>query len=388
MHITFVTHSYPRWTDDVAGNFVHLLARAVRDRGHRITVLAPADQGAGGAAELDGIAVRRVRYAAPDRETLAYTGTMVEAMGSAGGRVAALRLLGALARELRALRQNDPPDVVHAHWWIPGGVAAWLAGRSVAPLIVTMHGTDVRLLRRGGPMRVAARAVLRRAAGMSAVSTSLAEQVAAATGTDRDAIIVQAMPVALHRFQRLSSGGDGVLTVGRLTAQKRMSLVVDAVAHLHGLGRRVPLTIIGDGPERPQLEVRARERGIADFVRFLGEVRPDALGAAMGDPDVFAFAACDEGLGLAAAEAFFLGVPVVVMRGGGGVLDLMPEGAGGKVVPDGNVPEFADAIGALADDPSARAHAAEHGHRLRARLAPEVVAQRYEQMYFDAVGGA
>ena len=388
MHIAFVTHAYPRWPDDVAGNFIHLLARAVRALGHRVTVLAPADRGRGGTADLDGIAVRRVRYATPGRETLAYSGAMVEAMGTWGGKTAAVRLIGALAGELRALHRSDPPDVVHAHWWVPGGVAARAAGRAAAPLVVTLHGTDVRLLSRGGLLRVAARIVLRRAAAISTVSTTLAQHVAVATAVDRSSIVVQPMPVALERFHRLSDGGDGILTVGRLTPQKRIDLVVDAVAHLHRLGRRLPLTVIGDGPERRRLESLARDRGVRDAVRFLGEVSPKALAEAMGNPDVFAFAGHHEGLGLAVAEAFFHGVPVVVMRGGGGVLELMPEGAGGIVVPDGNVAEFAAAIVALADDPDARARAAEHGRGLRARFASELVARRYERIYADAAGNA
>ncbi len=388
MHIAFVTHAYPRWTGDVAGNFVHLLAGALRALGHRITVLAPADRGEGGMAELDGITVHRVRYANARRETLAYVGTMVEAMATVGGRVTALRLIGAFARELRALRRRDRPDVVHAHWWIPGGVAAWLAGKSARPLVVTMHGTDVRLLDRGGPFRLAARAVLDKAAAMSTVSTALADRVASATGTDRNAIVVQPMPVALDGFQRQSTGGDGILTVGRLTSQKRVALIVNAVARLHGIGRSVRLTVIGDGPERPRLERRARESGIGDLVRFVGEVPPPELGTVMGNPDVFAFTARDEGLGLAVAEAFFLGIPVVVMQGGGGVIDLMPEGAGGRVAPDGDVAEFAAAMGALLDDPDARVRAAEHGRHLRTRFAPAGVARRYERMYLDAVAGA
>src|SRR5947209_12112898 len=98
-------------------------------------------------------------------------------------------------------------------------------------------------------------------------------------------------------------GGGGIVTVGRLSAQKRIPWLLEAVAQLRATGRGLPLTIVGDGPERPALERRAAELGVADSVRFLGEVPPARIPDVLGDADVFAFPAIGEGLGLAAAEA-------------------------------------------------------------------------------------
>jgi glycosyltransferase involved in cell wall biosynthesis len=387
VHVAFVTHAYPRWSGDVAGNFLHRLATALLARGHRVTVVAPADRGGGEAAELDGVAVRRVRYAAAERETLAYAGTMVEATRTLSGRASAARLVAALGRELRTLRRRDPPDVIHAHWWIPGGLAATLAGSAGRPLVVTMHGTDVRLLERSALLRTAARLVLRSAAAVSAVSSALAERAAVRAGIAREAIAVRPMPVDVARFQRRTRGGDGVLTVGRLSQQKRVHLVVDAVADLARRGRPVSLTVIGDGVERAELEARAAAAGCADTVRFVGAVPPPALPEAMGNPDVFAFAGLDEGLGLAVAEAYFLGVPVIAMAGGGGVVELLAPDRAGRLVPDGDVAAFATAVREVIDDPLARPAAAAHGDLLRQRLAPDTIAQEYEILYRTAREG-
>lgn len=385
MHVSFVTHAYPRWPRDVAGNFIHRLATALVARGHRITVVAPADRGAGEVAQLDGVTVRRVRYATASRETLAYAGTMVESARTLRGRIVAARLVAALRRELRLLRRADAPDVVHAHWWIPGGLAAVSAGSAGRPLVVTMHGTDVRVLERSALLRRTANLVLRRAAVRSAVSSVLAERAALRAGIARDSIVVQPMPAEVERFTRRSRGGDGVVTVGRLAPQKRTHLIVDAVAELARRGRPVPLTVIGDGAERQALESRAREAGLGTGVRFAGAVPPDGLADAMGNPDVFAFAGIDEGLGLAVAEAYFLGIPVVALEGGGGVADLVARGRGGRLVPDGDVVAFADALAAEIDDPGAREAAAAHGDRLRLTFAPDTVAQRYEALYHTAL---
>src|SRR5438445_13808641 len=113
------------------------------------------------------------------------------------------------------------------------------------------------------------------------------------------------MPLETRAFTRSSrgggggGGGGGIVTVGRLSAQKRIPLLLEAVAQLRATGRGVPLTIVGDGPERPALERRAAGLGVADAVRCLGDVSPARIPDVLGDADVFAFPAIAEGPGLA-----------------------------------------------------------------------------------------
>src|SRR5207248_2631212 len=110
---------------------------------------------------------------------------------------------------------------------------------------------------------------------------------------------------------RTSQGVGGIVTVGRLTTQKRIHLLLEALVELRTRGRTPALTIVGDGPARPALERQVAALGISGQVRFLGEVPPERVPAAVGDADVFVFPAVGEGLGLVAAEALLLGVPVV-----------------------------------------------------------------------------
>src|SRR5439155_263653 len=106
---------------------------------------------------------------------------------------------------------------------------AWLARR---PYVVTLHGTDVALLERSAAARWVARRVLPSAALVTAVSTYLANRAASVAGLDARRIAVQPMPVDVRAFAGTSAGGGGVVTVGRLSKQKRVDLVVEAVALL------------------------------------------------------------------------------------------------------------------------------------------------------------
>ncbi len=368
----------------MAGAFIERLAVGLRQRAHDVRVVAPADQGRGGPSERHGIPIVRARYGPPSWETLAYHGTMVEAVRSPRGVLALAFLLGAQAKAIGNLARARPADVVHAHWWIPGGISAWLAGPR--PYVVTLHGTDVAILERSALARFAARPVLRHAAAVTAVSSYLAERAAGITGLDPQRIVIQPMPVEVRQFSRTSRGGGGVVTVGRLSAQKQVGLVLEAVAQLRRGGRMLPLSIVGDGPERPALERRARELGIAPSTRFLGQVPPERIPDAIGDADVFAFPAEREGLGLAAAEALMLGVPVVASQSGGGVTDIVPDAGAGRLVPPGDAPALARAIEELIGDPQAKRRAAEAGAVLKRRLAPAAVAQGFESVYERVLG--
>jgi glycosyltransferase involved in cell wall biosynthesis len=380
VHVAFVTHAYPRWEGDVAGAFLERLAMAIGARGHRVTVITPADEGRGGLELRHGVEVRRVRYAPAGWETLAHRGTLVAAARTVAGVAAGTLMMATLVRAAI----GAGADLLHAHWWIPSGLAAWGANRlSHSRYVVTLHGTDVNLLGRSAAARAAARRVLSRARAVTAVSSYLARRVAD-IGVTR-AIPVQPMPLAVERYTRWSQGGGGVVIVGRLSAQKRVADALEAIAVLARSGRHLPVTIIGDGPERLALETLCANRGIGSQTRFLGAVEPDRLPEAMGDADLLAFPAKAEGLGLAAVEAFLLGIPVVASEDGGGVLDIVPRERGGRIVAGGDPGALARGIAELLDDPESRRHAREAGAALRERVAPDRAAARFEDLYQEAV---
>ncbi len=387
MIVVFLTHNYPRFAGDLPGSFLHRLSTALLARGHEVRVVAPSDRGRGGRDELDGIPVRRVRYGAPEAETLAYTGRMQEAIRSPAGWLAIRGMVRALRAGVRA--ELDPvvrpgggrpvrrPAVIHAHWWFPAGLAA----PRELPAVVTLHGTDGRLLRRNPLVRALGRRVLRRARLVTAVSPELASLAEGASGRSDVASHVCPMPVDSSRF-RWSRGGGGVLVVARLSAQKRVDLAIQAVRVLARAGRPVPLTIVGEGPERAGLE---RLAGPDLPVRFAGALSRSEVEGLLETADVMLFPAEHEGLGLAPLEALMCGVPVVACTDGGGVVSALERyGGGGAVEPN---PEALARAVEEAWHAGARAAARQAGVAWRERLAPARVAEVFEIWYAEALAG-
>ena len=382
MRVGFLTHAWPRHDGDVAGAFLERLALALMARGHSVHVVTPADLGKGGTTVTNGIPVSWVRYAPAASETLAYRGTMLSALKSPAGLLWFANLMVRQAGELRRLVSRERLDLIHAHWWVPGGISAWLTRR---PYVLTLHGMDVVVLESSAAARLLAGRILRGAAAITAVSSDLADRIAGATGVDRARITVQPMPIDTSRFTRTSAGGAGVVTVGRMTDRKRVDVLLHALALLRDEGRKLPLTIIGDGTERARLEALTDELRLRDQVRFTGALPPDAIPEAMGDADVFAFPALGEGFGLAAAEALLLGIPVVAANDGGGVRDIVPPRGAGRLI-DVNPRALADALRDVVDDPAARRLAAEAGNALRRRLDSAGAAEQFEALYRSVAG--
>jgi glycosyltransferase involved in cell wall biosynthesis len=380
VRVIFLTHNYPRHRGDLSGAFLATLAAALARRAIEVRVLAPSDMGAGG-DESDGlVSVRRVRYAPASLERIAYHGTMASAIRTPAG----LRALGGLWRALRKAAEEElsgGADLVHAHWWVPAGLAA---PRS-APMVLTSHGSDAALLRRSAVARKLARPVYRRAQVVTAVSREMAGWIGNSVGRQVGRQHVQPMPVESGAYQ-WSAGGGGAVVVARLTAQKRVDLAIRTIGFLDALGAALPLTIVGDGPERAALERLAAELGIADRVRFVGSVPPTEIPAILASADLMYFPAVAEGFGLAAAEAIMCGVPVIACWDGGGVLDIVPEtGAGRRSLPSADA--LADATLDLLTDDDRMLRARELGQAWRKRLSPDQVAERCEGWYREALAG-
>jgi glycosyltransferase involved in cell wall biosynthesis len=378
VRVVFLTHNYPRWPGDLSGSFLGTLASALRRRGVDVRVVAPSDAGQGGGSVVHGVPVRRVRYAPASAETIAYHGTMLAALRRPAGWRALLGLWRALRRAARE-ELDGGADLIHAHWWTPAGLAAPGGAR----MVLTTHGTDAALLRRSRLARKLARPVFQRAQVVTAVSREVAEWVHGGTGRYVAPSHIHPMPVKGSDFP-WTRGGGGAVVIARLTPQKRVRLAIDAVAALVSCGHKLPLTIVGDGPERATLEQHVVQLGISPFVRFTGAVSPAQVSDYLARADVMIFPARGEGFGLAAAEALMAGVPVVACWDGGGVLDVVPEsGAGRLTLPSPSA--LSEALLSILQDPDRREVARLVGESWRARLAPDNVAEICLGWYREAL---
>jgi glycosyltransferase involved in cell wall biosynthesis len=386
LRVVFLAHAFPRSVEDVTGGFLLRLATALRAEGVQVAAVAPAAEGLAAAERLDGIPVRRYRYAPGPAQRLAYAGEMHRRAATPTGALALAGLLGAGA--LAARRVGRGADLVHAHWWFPAGVQA-LGARTGLPLVTTLHGTDVRLARTHPAARAACARVLRASERVTAVSGWLAGQAAGFAPGLAGPVSVAPMPVDDLAF----SPGPGdhprdeLLFVGRLDRQKGAEVALRALAALTGPAASLPLRVVGSGPEGQRLRRLAGELGVAGRVRWEGQLPQADLAGRYRRAAALVVPGREEGLGLVAVEGQLSGAPVVAAASGG-LLDVVTDGRTGRTFPPGRPDALARTLEAVLADPAGTARmAAAARERAAARFGAAGAARTYAAVYADALEG-
>jgi glycosyltransferase involved in cell wall biosynthesis len=384
VNVLFLTHAFPREVEDPAGSFILRLAVALAGQGVHATVVAPHAPGLPQRDTLRGVPVRRFRYAPERFETLAYAGTMAEQVRSSWtARLALGGLLTSAVYSADRHRQAVRPQLLHAHWWFPSGLAgAAISTLRRLPLVTTLHGSDVRL----ADGVAGARAVFARVAGRSsivtAVSTWLAAQ-ATALAPQVPAPRVAPMPADVELF---SPGGarapNRLLFVGRLTPQKGVDLLLRAMAELP---RDVSLDVVGDGVEADALRRLAISLELAPRVRWHPPMPQSGLVDFYRAATALVVPSVDEGLGLVAVEAQLCETPVVAFDSGG-LRDIVSDGETGILVRSVSAAALAVALSDLLRRPDRGASLGRAGRaRALERFAPDAVARHYVGIYEEAI---
>jgi glycosyltransferase involved in cell wall biosynthesis len=247
------------------------------------------------------------------------------------------------------------PDVVHTHLTKSDAVGLAAAVLAGAPArISTVHSADPRLERL--PWRTAFAAILRCAHRVVAVSPAVREHLRRFVGLGEPRVTVIPNSVDVGRFdssfvamrQEPPPERPRVVgIIGRLVPEKGHDDLLRAFSRIRARRGGVELEIVGEGPLRDRLERQAEELGLAAHVRFTGFV--DDIAGVLRRIDVLAMPSRFEGLPLALLEGMAAALPIVAARVGG-IPDAVTDGEHGLLVPAGDVPALAAAIGDLLDD--------------------------------------
>jgi glycosyltransferase involved in cell wall biosynthesis len=165
-------------------------------------------------------------------------------------------------------------------------------------------------------------------------------------------------PPPLAALLHSGPAGDYVLSVGRLEANKRVDLIIRALAHTD---RAVRLVVVGEGPLREPLERVAAEAGVADRVTWTGAIDERALVDLYAGALAVVFPPFDEDYGYVTLEAFLAHKPVVTTTDAGGPLEFVEHAVNGFVTEP--APEaIGAAIARLAADRRAAQAFGDAGH--------------------------
>jgi colanic acid/amylovoran biosynthesis glycosyltransferase len=138
--------------------------------------------------------------------------------------------------------------------------------------------------------------------------------------------------------------------VGQLAPAKAPHLLVEAVDLLRGMGRKVELTLVGEGPSRAALQALIRERHLDAEVRLVGACNHDRVADYYRQSDAFVLASFAEGVPVVLMEAMAMELPCVATWIAG-IPELIDNEVGGLLVPPASPDAIAHALVRLMDDP-------------------------------------
>ncbi|MDR5708379.1 MAG: glycosyltransferase family 4 protein [Armatimonadota bacterium] len=254
------------------------------------------------------------------------------------------------------------PEYVHYIPWIPRAVAARLVRAHV-----------VRFCNRCDAVIAPSRAVrdLLRAQGVRSRIEVIPTAALDLEGIAR-------IPPADRRVLGIPPHRVLLVYVGRLAREKNLDLLLEAFARACN-ARPLHLLLVGHGPQRTELERRAREAGILDRVTFAGALPHEEALAWMKASDVFVFASRTETQGLAVVEAMACGLPVTAVRATG-TSETVTHGQTGLLV-DPDPEALASAMARLVDQPGLQRELAEQARAAATQWSEAAQAERVLALY-------
>ena len=382
MKVLFITHSFPRNGGDAADSPELRLASALRNEDVEVLILAPGRPGEA-SEEIDGIAVERFQL--PRRQMALASIESSEhpaARPSWRSRITALRFLSAEFTSAVRARRAFHPDVVHAHWWFPGGlVGTWVSALGNVPLVTSLHRADLRSAEAGSFARPLFRHVMKQSAIVTADSHGLARK-ARALMSSRDAVVAP-MPAPTDAYlPGADRATDRLLLEASLSRDNGVEQTLQAVA---AMSHRVSLDIIGDGPAAGEYLALAESLGLADRVRWHHEpAEVDRVALCQGTAAVVV-PSLREWVPPIAVQALLCRTPVVAFDFGG-VTDVVHHDRTGILVPPGDTRALTRALDALLNRPDLGLNLGEAGRIYAlATFAPESVARRFAGIYRQAI---
>lgn len=377
MHIAVLTHNYPRFPGDFSGNFVASLSQEFCRQGTRVTVIAPWDPAyrspspapPGPAPDL-----HLWRYAPrADWHRLGYARSMeadVRLRSNTYGLAPMFFAAGAAATLRWCAEQR--PDIIHAHWLLPGGFFGAAASRALEiPLAVSIPGSDALVAAQNPLFRRMARFALDRAGLITANSEALraaaVEELGADPsrfdliiyGVDDQALLPDPMGRDALRAE-LGVGEDALLllAVGRMVYKKGFDGLLRALGILRasgwlaaadGSGAAIPplvVAFIGDGDLRGQWKQLARDLGVYGATRWLGSIPFDQMPRYYNACDALAMPAVTRpatGLAVTVLDAMACARPIIASDAAGNGL-VVQDGVNGYLTPEQDDAALAAAI--------------------------------------------
>lgn len=306
-------------------------------------------------------------------------------------------LPGALIKGLILFRKNRYL-VINTHFVLPSGPVGFLLGKIFkTPNIVSMHGGEIYdPSKKMSPHKsrfwsAIVRYLFNRADGLVAQSSNTKDN-AIKYYNPRHTIHVIPLPFhppQLHKTSRNNlniNNNDFILvTCGRLVKRKAIDVIIRALGEIPS--ERFKLIIMGDGPEKENLQTIVKEFGLEKRVIFLGFVEEAEKYKYLNSADIFTLTSMHEGFGIVYMEAMFCGLPIICSNEGGQV-DFLKHRHNAIIINVGDVNACKDAVLLLNKNKKLYQKLSENNKLKIKDFYAEKIAKSYIKIFNNVIFGA
>lgn len=391
--VLLLTQSFIRFKGDITSHFLFTLAKGILGAGYDVRAVVPHQKGLKDFERIDSLPVYRFRYMPPSLENLAYTGNMREIVRkNLFNRVIFLSFLFFYFLKAYKVSKKFGIQIIHAHWWVPSGLVGWLVSCLLhKPLLITTHGSDLRLITNSRVSSFLAKIVFRKATYITVVSNFLKEKLVSELNFPKEKVLVIPMPVNTEKIKAFPvEQGKSVkiiLCVARYTRQKKLDVLLEALSLLKDWNIDFQAILIGEGPEKDELVKLIKALSLEEKIKLVGLISQEELNKYYNLSDVVVLPSVDEGFGLVLVEAGLCKKPVVGARSGG-ITDIIEDGVTGFLVPPEDKLALAQAVKKVLSDNELAVRLGQNAYeQVWKRFSPQAITERfltiYEKLLFE-----
>jgi L-malate glycosyltransferase len=283
-------------------------------------------------------------------------------------------------------------DILHVHYAIPHASVAYMAQQILKskkihlPYVTTLHGTDITLVGRDPAFEPVIRFSLNHSNAITSVSESLKKDTLKSFKIDNKITVIPNF-INLKEFQvtrehcvkrKYAPNGEKILV--HISNFRKVKRVDDVIRIFHKVQQQIPskLILVGDGPEKANVEQLCRQLNLQHEVVHLGKITdPKEI---LCVADLFVLPSETESFGLSALEAMAMKVPVISTNEGG-LPEVNIHGKTGFLSKVGDLEDMANNAMRLLKDEGLMADFRKNAFERAALFDVEKILPLYEQVY-------
>ena len=235
----------------------------------------------------------------------------------------------ALSSKLVDMVKLHKIEILHVHYAIPHAYAAYMAKKMLqeegifVPIVSTLHGTDITLVGSHPFYKSAVAFSINKSDAVTAVSQSLKDDTLRLFDIKNEISVVPNF-IDLDKYsnhfndcQRAMMAKDEERIITHISNLRPVKRVKDVISVFYNIQKEIPakLMLVGEGPERENIELQCQKLGISDKVIFFG--KSNEIDKILCFSDLFLLPSETESFGLAALEAMASSVAVISSNTGG-----------------------------------------------------------------------